>query len=193
MLMLGNPEAALDRAGRALQLARRLENQDCTQWALYALGRVLESSDPVAACDAFEQAMTASREVDSRFNVSLNLVEWIAVKRRLGDQAAAATGAVDLIDMLAASGNRSLLSQALGEVALLLQEAGKPQAAELVRFTRRGLPAMPRGADAIAGDVDGPVPFEATPDVRASAMSEHQLIDYCRSELALLVLDDAPA
>lgn len=190
MLMLGNPDAALDRAGRALQLARRLGNQDCMQWALYALGRVLESTDLAAACDAFEQAMTASREVDSRFNVSLNLVEWIAAKRRLGDHAAAASGALDLIDMLAASGNRSLLSQALGEVALLLEAVGKPGDAALVRSTRQGLPSMPRGADAVAGEIDGPAPFQPRTDLRASAMSEHQLIDYCRSELAQLVLGD---
>jgi hypothetical protein len=84
LIMAGRPEAAEERARRALAVARGLGNPDCSQWALHALGRALAPRDPRAASDAFEAAMDAARTVESRFNIGLALVEWVGLRRRLG-------------------------------------------------------------------------------------------------------------
>jgi predicted ATPase/class 3 adenylate cyclase len=191
LTMAGRPEAAEEPARQALAIARELGNPDCTQWALHALGRALAPRDPQAACDAFEAAMEAARTVESRFNIALALVEWVGLRRRLGDVGNALGGALDLLDMIAVSGNRSQLSQALREAGLVLADAGHREVAALVLLGRRGLPQMPKA------------PYEAPEDdaaveelrhelgpawdrlaLRAAAMPEHELISLCRAELA---------
>ena len=194
LTMAGRPEAAEERARKALAVARELGNPDCTQWALHALGRALAPRDPQAASHAFEAAMDAARTVESRFNVGLALVEWVGLRRRLGDVGNAVPGALDLLEMIAVSGNRSQLSQALREAGLVLAEAGHHEAAAVVLLGRRGLPQMPK-APYEASEDDAAVEVlrrELGPTwdrlaLRAAAMPEHELISLCRTELAALV------
>ena len=81
------------------------------------LGRTLEQAEPVAACEAYETSIRESASVGSRFNVGIGLVEWVAVKRVLGEEAMAVAGMLDLLDLLAVSGNRGQLSQAFARWA----------------------------------------------------------------------------
>ncbi|HZX54139.1 MAG TPA: BTAD domain-containing putative transcriptional regulator, partial [Ilumatobacteraceae bacterium] len=94
------------RANEAIAIARQTRNPECLHWGFYALGRVLAASDPRAACEAFEQAIRASRSISSNLYVGIALVEWVALKRQLGETDLAVSGVLDLLDMLAVSGNR---------------------------------------------------------------------------------------
>jgi predicted ATPase/class 3 adenylate cyclase len=189
--LFGRVGAAAACAERALALARRLGNPDCTQWALFSLGRVLAPRDPEAACAAFEQAMEAAREVESRFNIGLSLVEWVRLQRTHRDVRNAVAGCIDLLDMLAVSGNRSQLSQILRESGLVLADAGRLELAAVVLLSRQGLPEMPRAPHEV-GDDDAQLAElrrtlgDAWPQVsiRAKAIVEHELISICRAELA---------
>lgn len=188
---IGHPRAAEERAERALVLARRTGNPDCIHWASYALGRVLAPTDPVAASAAFEQAAEAARQVESRFNAGLALVEWVTLRRQGGDHRTAAAGCLDLLDMLAVSGNRAQLSHVLRESGLVLADAGRHELAALVLLARRGLPMMPRSPQEapddearlseLRGRLDDTWPRIS---IRAKAMPEHELISLCRAELA---------
>ncbi len=84
LAMVGLIDQAQRRVEGALRQAADLRNPDCTQWAFYALGRVLSLSDRQAACEAFETGMQASASVGSRFNVGVDLVEWVGLKTRDG-------------------------------------------------------------------------------------------------------------
>jgi len=190
LVMSDRCDAAEVKAQEALAMARRLGNPDCVQWALHALGRALAPVDPDAACAAFEAAMDASRTVESRFNLSLALVEWIGLKRRMGDARNAASGSLDLLEMIAVSGNRSQVSQALREAGLVLAGAGRHEVAALVLMARRDLPQMPKAPhetaedDATLAAIQGPLPSTRSRlGLRAAAMSEHDLISLCRAEL----------
>ena len=193
--MFGRHGQALERAERAVGLARELGNPDALHWAFHALGRALATHDPVGACEAYEQAMSAAREVDSRFNAGLDLVEWVDIQRRLGELQFARAGAGDLLDLLAVSGNRSQLSQALRQAGLVLAAGGQSEVAAIALLARRGLPAMPTGVDSAADDEQ--ILAELSNDVgeayprlrvRARALTEPAVIDLCRSALA-----DTPA
>ena len=184
---------AHDRADETIELAQKSRNPDSVHWGFYALGRALAPSDPLAACVAFEEAMRASRSVGSNFNVALSLVEWARLKRRLGESELAISAVLDLLDMLAVSGNRSQMSQTLREAGLLLAGADRHVEAALALLARRGLPSMPTG---------GPLDVEEAPrvaelaialkaqwtqlEVRATALSEPELIALCRNELSRL-------
>jgi predicted ATPase/class 3 adenylate cyclase len=187
--MFGQYEKAVARAERALVIARRLTNPYCMHWALYALGRALARPDPRRACEAFEASMRASREVDSRFNVALAMTEWLACRRRLGDYDDCVTGALDLLDMLAVSRNRSQMSGVLREVSHTLSRAGDVVTAATAMFARRGLPEMP--ADAAADEDASLLQHlrESVGDdcsrleIRAVALPDFELIESCRSAL----------
>lgn len=190
--MAGQADEAAKRAEQALTLARHLGNPDCVHWAFYALGRAIAASDPVGACEAFEQAIRSAREVDSQFNAGLALVEWVGLERRLGGREMAIAGALDLLDLLAVSGNRSQLSQTLREAGLLLAETGHDEAATLALLARRGLPAMPAGPDErlqverCLDDLAARLPDTvARLRVRARALSEPEVVAMCRGELEL--------
>jgi hypothetical protein len=180
----------VQRAEQALELARALGNPDCLHWGFYALGRSLAPSEPAAACEAYEQAMRAAREVDSEFHAGLALVEWVALKRRLGGYQIALIGLLDLLRLLAVSGNRSQLSQAFREVGLFLADAGRMEPAALALLGRRGLPAMPmlpdqdgeaeRRLDELQRSQPG---VWSRLRVRAHAITEPELLESCKVEL----------
>jgi predicted ATPase/class 3 adenylate cyclase len=189
--MFGQSRSALERAERAIGLARDLGNGDALHWAFHALGRALVEQDPVGSCEAYEQAMAFARQVGSGFCVGLDLVEWVDIKRRLGELALARAGADDLLGLLAVSGNRSQLSQALRQAGLVLAAIGQPEVAAIALLARRGLPAMPTGADTAVADEQVLAQLEADIGdsfprlrVRARALSEPSLIDLCRTSLA---------
>jgi class 3 adenylate cyclase len=189
--MFGQYESALQRAEQAIALARDLGNGDALHWAFHALGRALIGRDPVGACEAYEQAMAFAREVDSRFCVGLDLVEWVDIKRALGELALARAGADDLLGLLAVSGNRSQLSQALRQAGLVLAAIDQPEVAAIALLARRGLPSMPTGADTAVADEQVLTRLQADIGasfprlrVRAMALSEPTLIDLCRTSLA---------
>jgi class 3 adenylate cyclase/tetratricopeptide (TPR) repeat protein len=190
LTMFGRVDDAIAKADHALDLARDLGNPDAMHWALYALGRATARDDPHGACEAFEQAMTAALQVDSKFNVGLDLVEWTALQRRLDRPRLAARGASDLLDLVAVSGNRAQLSQAILEAGLVLAAAGCAEPAAVALLARRGLPTMPTGSaeaedseclDRLARDLGS---TWSRLRVRARALTEPDLVDLCRTELA---------
>jgi predicted ATPase/DNA-binding SARP family transcriptional activator len=186
-LMVGRERDASRRAEDALRLARSLRNPECLQWALHCQGRVLVSSDPVAACSAFEEAMTFADSVDSRLGRALNLSEWVTAKRHSDAAAEAIGGLVELLGLLRATGIRSLLSTALREAAYLLHGLGDDEAATIALLARRDLPDMPVLQDdqselrdqlrAAAGDGWSRLTMQAR------ARSEDEVMDRCLSSL----------
>jgi predicted ATPase/class 3 adenylate cyclase len=197
--MIGQHETAENRAERAVALARRLGCPSGMRFALYGLGWALARYDPVAASAAFEQAMDAAREVNSRFTHGLALAEWVELRRTLGDTANAVTGTSDLLELIAVSGNRFQLSQVLREAGLLLADAGRHEVAALVLVARSGLPEMPTAARQASADESCLRELHeiigegwTALAVRAKAMHEHELISLCRRELADLAGACAP-
>ena len=146
-LMMGRIDRAEQRAGDALQASRDLGNPECLQWALHVFGRAISASDPDEAAAAFEEAMVSIATVDSRLGRSLNLGEWVTVKRQAGAIADAAAGLVELLSLLRSTGIRSLLSTALRECAYVLHAAGDVDAAAAALLARTDLPDMPVLAD----------------------------------------------
>jgi tetratricopeptide (TPR) repeat protein len=144
--MFGRHDQADARAERALAISRRLDNPYCTYYALYALGRARTHRDPSAAIEAFDGALRAAREVDSRWNIGLALVEWLALSRRSADISDCISAAIDLLDMLTVSGNRSQMSETLREVSHLLARIDDHETAALALLGRQGLPQMPGGS-----------------------------------------------
>jgi predicted ATPase/class 3 adenylate cyclase len=194
--MFGMVDEGVRKAEHAVSLARSTGNPECLHWGFYVLGRALAATDPIAATEAFEQAMRIARAVGSSFNVGLSLVEWVGVKRGAGEQSMARAGTLDLLDLLAVSGNRSQLSQALREAGLLLADAERHQEAALALLARRGMPAMPTRVDVTGDDSGRLAELErrlgntwTRVRVRASALSEPELIALCRAELGRLDAD----
>lgn len=194
MIMSGRPEEAREKVDAALALARHLGNPDCLHWSLYCLGRLLEPSDPVGASAAFEEAMSAARAVDNRFYLSLGLVEWIALRRRLGDLAGALVGQLELLEILHSFGNESQLAQLYTEVAQVLADGGLVTTGALVYLAARGRPQMPRDlagqapSQALEEQLRGMAPEEwSTLEVKAAATSDADLVNLVRAGLEKLL------
>ena len=107
---------------------------------------MLAATDPRAACEAFEQAMRASRSVSSNFHVALALVEWVALKRQLGETELAVSGVLDLLDMLVAVFGQPFADvlQTLREAGLLLADADRRTEAALAMLASAGCPRCRR-------------------------------------------------
>jgi predicted ATPase/DNA-binding SARP family transcriptional activator len=194
--MFTRPDVALRRAEEAVAEARRLGNPDCLHWALHCLGTALTATEPHAACRAFEEAIATTRRIDSRWNLILDLLEWIGIKRALGDVHEAAEGLLELLNLLGSSGNRSHLAGAFREAAGVLEAAGDFENAAMMVCASAGLPA-------IQGDAPHePTPLaDLVPDGVRTALgprlaeilvsgrmsSEHDSIVLCRTRLELLV------
>jgi predicted ATPase len=183
-------------ARRAIDVAAELGNPDCEQWANYALARVLAPGSPGIARLLYEDAMDAAASVGSRFHVTLSLVEWLTLRADEPDDPATIDGARDLLDLLAAGGNRSQLSQAFREVGLLLGRHGHDEVAALALLAHRRLPAMPSSGPAASAAEHEMLAVLRTrlgrswPGIveraRTSARNESLLVDRCREELAAI-------
>jgi hypothetical protein len=185
--MFGDSAGATRDADRAIAVARDLNNPDCTHWAMYCLGRVLSVEDPAAACVAFEQAMDAAGSVGSRWNLSLGLLEWSSMRRRLDDLPGAAQGLLEVLELLLASGNRSQRSQFYYEASRILAARNQDDTAYTIMLWRAGMPAMPR-AEAADESFDAALERSvglraAGLRVRARTMTENELVVLCRSHL----------
>jgi predicted ATPase/class 3 adenylate cyclase len=197
--VLGRLDRAVDKAESALERARRLGNPDCFAWTLSCLGRALSVTDPDAGCEALEQAMAVQRGIESRWNGALTLLDWVAVKRRLGDHASTGVGVLELLDLLAVSGNRSQLSQVLREAAYALWAGGEPEAAATAMLARPGLPEMPHSLLEPESDEELMAALREAVgsrwsrlEVRALGLSEDDLITRCRSSLEGALRDLGP-
>jgi predicted ATPase/class 3 adenylate cyclase len=186
-LMMGDPAGAERYADRAITLARDLNNPDCTHWAMHCLGRVLSNRDPGAACVAFEQAMDAAGSVGSRWNLSLDLLEWSSLRRRLDDLPGAAQGLLELLELLLATGNRSQRSQFYLETARILAARAQVDAAFTIMVWRTGMPTMPAtepADESFDAGLEQAVGLRATGlRVRARTMTENELVVLCRAHL----------
>jgi tetratricopeptide (TPR) repeat protein len=190
LMMVGRLDRARDRIDKALALARRVGNPDCLHWALYCLGRALAPADPEAASAAFQEAMDAVRSVDSRLYLTLDVLEWVAVRRRLGDVPSAVVGLLELQELLHSSGNASQLSQMYAEVAQVLVEMGEVSAASIVFLARSGLPQLPKGIHEAESEADLLKRLRRLGDrdwrvleVRAVAMTNETLMTFARDQL----------
>jgi predicted ATPase/class 3 adenylate cyclase len=186
-LTIGDTAGATRDADRAIALSRDLNNPDCTHWATYCLGRVLSDTDPEAACVAFEQAMDAAGGVGSRWNLSLALLEWSSLRRRLDDLPGAAQGLLEVLELLLASGNRSQRSQFYYEASRILAARDQDDAAFTIMLWRAGMPAMP-ATEAVDESFDAGLERSvglrtAGLRVRARTMTENELVVLCRSHL----------
>jgi predicted ATPase/DNA-binding SARP family transcriptional activator len=188
LLMVGRSDRSRERAEKALALARELSNAECLQWSLYNLGRTWATRDDRLAATAFDEAIAVTRAVGSRWGRCLNLIEWVGAERRLGEFDAAAAGLLELLQLLTANGHRSLLSQALREVAYVVHAAGDDDTAAVALLAREGLPDMP----VLSGDRDEPllaVLRAAAGDrwdrlwLRAHSMPEADVVRRCRERL----------
>ena len=191
-LLAGDLDGAMRQAEQTVNLARELGNPDCTHWAMHCLGRVLTPSDPDAACVAFEEAMEAAGSVGSRWNLSLDLLEWASLKRRLEEVPMAAQGLLELLELLLASGNRSQRSQFYFETARLLEMRDRLEDAYTVITARAGMPAMPSPGDepdeaVVARLGEGLGRRAGALRVKALMLPENDLVVLCRGRLEDLV------
>jgi predicted ATPase/class 3 adenylate cyclase/DNA-binding SARP family transcriptional activator len=186
-LMAGDTAGAMRDVDRAIAVARELNNPDCTHWAMHCLGRVLANSDPEAACIAYEQAMDAAGSVGSRWNLSLDLLEWSSLKRKLDDVPRAAQGLLELLELLLASGNRSQRSQFYEETARLLAARDQADAAFTIMVWRTGMPVMPATGpvdESFGEALERAVGLRETGlRVRARTMTEDEVVVLCRTHL----------
>ena len=188
--LFDQPKSAGEKVDEATALARRLNNPDCTQLTLYCLGQLLLDDDPEAACEAFEKAIDATRRVGSRWMLSVNLLGLAKARRRLQDFGGAARALLEVLELLGGSGNRSQLAETFLESAFVLAQHGDVELAYLVYRCRLGLPEMTRPfseakinlefGQMLKSDVG---PGRSRLAVRASAVSEHDMIIQCRSAL----------
>ena len=88
----------------------------------------MASGDSAAAAAAF-QAIAMSNAVGSRWNLSLDLLEWAGAETKLGNHLVAGQALYELLGLIGESGNRSELAAALGVVAHVLAELGDPDTA----------------------------------------------------------------
>ena len=191
-LLAGSTENAMQSAERAIALARELNNPDCTHWAMHCYGRALSMSDPEAACAAFEVAMEAAGSVGSRWNLSLDLIEWSSLKRQLNDIPRAAQGLLELLELLMASGNRSQRSQFYLEASLVLEAQGQVDIAYTIMAARAGMPGMPMtpgvADESFVSELEQAVgPKASQLRARARAMTQNDLLVLCRSRLEDIV------
>ena len=87
--------------------------------------------------------MEAAGSVGSRWNLSLGLLEWSSLRRRLDDLPGAAQGLLEVLELLLASGNRSQRSQFYYEASRIPAARGQDDAAFTIMLWRAGMPAMP--------------------------------------------------
>jgi hypothetical protein len=189
-IMSGRLERAERIVDMALRTAQRLGNPDCVHLAQYVHGRLLAVDRPQEACIAYELAIDAARSVDSRWNLSLDLLEWSEVRARLGDVQQAASGLAEVIDLVRGSANRSQISQAVRAAALLFAATGAWEAAALALHGRAGLPEMPKGAherqseESLAAQLEEQLGARyAALMVKAKGTTEPDLLRLCRDEL----------
>ena len=202
----GDVAQALVRSEDALQLARALQNPDCLHWALHCQGRALMASgDSAAAAAAFQEAIAMSNAVGSRWNLSLDLLEWAGAETKLGNHLVAGQALYELLGLIGESGNRSELAAALGVVAHVLAELGDPDTAVFALLARRGIPdlhlavgvgssGLDEDDDAVLARLAPAIGPEELARLRAgaSAASDHRVVAVCRSALGCaLGLDTA--
>jgi hypothetical protein len=145
-IMSGRLERADHLVRSTLRTAQRLGNPDCIHLAQYVHGRRLAIDRPRDACVAYELAIDAARSVDSRWNLSIDLLEWAETRTRLGDLQLAAAGLAEVIDLVRGSANRSQISQAVRAAASVLAAAGACEAATLALHGRRACPRCRRAS-----------------------------------------------
>ena len=140
------------------------------------------------AAAAFDEAIAVTRPADSRWGRCINMIEWVGAERRCGAFDAAAAGLLELLQLLTANGHRSLLSQALREVAYVLHAGGDDETAVVALVAREGLPDMP----VLGGTRDEPLEAvlrDAAGDdwdrlrLRARSLPEADLVRLCRERL----------
>ena len=149
--------------------------------------------DPSAACESFDQAMHASRAVDNRFILGLALVEWVRLKRSLGDRRAPRSTASSICSICSCSPATDRNCRNRCEAGMLLADAGLMEEAALALLARSRLPAMPTGGIDDVDDIPrlGTLEQSMAHDwrriqVRALALDEPSLIKLCRDQLGRL-------
>jgi predicted ATPase/class 3 adenylate cyclase len=193
LALFGRFDDARRRADETLAVARRLGNAFCTYWALYVFGLAVVDDEPDAALAAWEAAMTAARETNSRYNISMALSQWVTVCRHRGRTDDSRTGALDLLESFGVTENRSELALVLSEVAHLLADGDEPEAAALALLSGADLPRMPGGSsDPVEDGALREHLQERLGDrwlavsTRAMAIPEAQLLAECRDALVRL-------
>jgi predicted ATPase/class 3 adenylate cyclase len=192
-VMSGRLERAERLVGEALRTAQRLGNPDCIHLAQYVHGRLLAVDRLEDACVAYELAIDAARSVDSRWNLSIDLLEWSEARARLGDIQHAASGLAEVIDLVRGSANRSQMSQAVRAAAFLFAAARAWEAATLALHGRAGLPEMPKGPHERQSDESLSTELEqhlgarySQLVVKAKGTTEPDLLRRCRDELEVI-------
>ena len=113
-----------------------------------------------------------SSAVGSRWNLSLDLLEWAGAETKLGNHLVAGQALYELLGLIGESGNRSELAAALGVVAHVLAELGDPDTAVFALLARRGIPdlhlAVGVGSSGLDEDDDAVLARLAPPSDRRS-------------------------
>jgi hypothetical protein len=131
--------------------------------------------------------MDAAGSVGSRWNLSLGLLEWSSLRRRLDDLPGAAQGLLEVLELLLASGNRSQRSEFYYETSRILAARRQEDEAFTIMLWRAGMPAMPatEAADeSFDAGLERSVGLRAAGlRVRAKTMTENEVVVLCRSHL----------
>ena len=147
-----------------------------------------------------------SNAVGSRWNLSLDLLEWAGAETKLGNHLVAGQALYELLGLIGESGNRSELAAALGVVAQVLAELGDPDTAVFALLARRGIPdlhlavgvgssGLDEDDDAVLARLAPAIGPEELARLRAgaSAASDHRVVAVCRSALGCALGMDTAA
>jgi tetratricopeptide (TPR) repeat protein len=204
LLMYDRGDDARERAELLLDSARGFDHPDCLHWALHCYGRAYAHGerDLLRAASALQEAIEVTRSVDSRWHLSLDLLEWAGVARRLGEHAAAADALDELLELIRSSGNRSQLAAALGEVGQLLAATGDVAGAAFALLVRSRLPAHAPTGGVVERDVEAllaSLESQSAPaawarlQIRSRSAPEHEVISASRTALAAIPTPDRAA
>lgn len=144
---LGDQEAAVRRAVRAVRTARESENPSSIAFAFWALGGALADDDPPFAEIHLGTALELARDVENRWVTALTQMSLVSIRHRTAGPIAAAPILLDLLDVLPGVGHRTHHWSSLRLASAVLADLGEDdlavQVAEWVRGVGLAMPAFP--------------------------------------------------
>jgi class 3 adenylate cyclase/predicted ATPase len=143
---LGDHEAAIRYAVRALKKARESENGSSIAFALWALGGALADDDPLSAETHLGTAIELARGVGNRWVAALTQMSLVSIRHRTAGPTAAAPILLDLLEVLMGVGHRTHLWSSLRLASVILADLGDDdlavQVAAWVRNVGLAMPAF---------------------------------------------------
>lgn len=144
---LGDREAAVWRALRAIKMAREADNPSSIAFGLWALGGALADDDPLSAETHLGTALELARDAGNRWISALTQMSLVSIRHRTAGPLAAAPILLGLLDLLVGAGHRTHLWSSLRLASAVLADLGEHelsiQIGAWVREVGLSMPAFP--------------------------------------------------